>query len=351
MTLAMDETKTTEQNVTENRSGNASGEEKGRTPKQRRERVQRLKKEIIAGVLFLLLFSLGLSIYSAVRLNHINRELLSTRASLDEITGLLKELQDFSGYTAASEESVKEDDTLIGSADPVIVDTDERLSGYARLDDVEQYDEAFKVYLTFDDGPSSHTGDILNILDSYGVKATFFVNGHEGFEDEYRRIVAEGHTLGMHSYSHKYSEIYMDLDSFADDFFEIQSYLMDVTGVESRVYRFPGGSGNTVSRVDIHDCINFLQEKDIAYFDWNVSSGDAVSPALSVTEIVTSVLSQVESQRANGVHTIVVLMHDAAGKETTVEALPIIIERISAMDNTVLLPITEETTQIYQVGL
>ncbi|MDE6608589.1 MAG: polysaccharide deacetylase family protein [Lachnospiraceae bacterium] len=67
-----------------------------------------------------------------------------------------------------------------------------------------------KVYLTFDDGPSVYTGEILDILKEYDVKATFFVVGKEGekYEELYKRIVEEGHTLGMHSYSHKYSEIY-----------------------------------------------------------------------------------------------------------------------------------------------
>ena len=81
-----------------------------------------------------------------------------------------------------------------------------------------------KVYLTFDDGPSIYTDEILDILDRYHVKATFFVVGKDGSEAEaaLQRIVEDGHTLGMHSYSHKYKELYESLDSFTEDFARIR---------------------------------------------------------------------------------------------------------------------------------
>ena len=116
-----------------------------------------------------------------------------------------------------------------------------------------------RVYLTFDDGPSSNTDKILDILNEYGVKATFFVCGNERYMEEYQRIADEGHTLGMHSYSHKFREIYQSTEAFVDDMNRLHDYLYEVTGVDSKIIRFPGGSSNTI-------CENDVMQELIAYF-------------------------------------------------------------------------------------
>lgn len=201
-----------------------------------------------------------------------------------------------------------------------------------------------KVYLTFDDGPSRNTDKILDILNEYGVKATFFVNGKEGFEGQYQRIVAEGHTLGMHSYSHKYQEIYQSLDSYVADLNKMQSFLYEMTGETSKIVRFPGGSSNSVSRVDMHELIAYLNQHDITYFDWNVSSADAGKGYISASQITNNVMRNVMKYDSS-----IVLMHDSADKNSTVEALPTIIEKILESENTVLLPISEETTPIQHI--
>lgn len=201
-----------------------------------------------------------------------------------------------------------------------------------------------KVYLTFDDGPSRNTDKILDILNEYGVKATFFVVGKEGFEEQYQRIVAEGHTLGMHSYSHKYREIYQSKEAYAMDLEQIQSYLYEMTGVTSRIVRFPGGSSNSVSNVDMHELTSYLDEKGITYFDWNVSSADAGKGNISASQITANVMNNVMKYDS-----AVVLMHDSADRNSTVEALPMIIEKILESENTVLLPISEETVPIQHI--
>lgn len=200
-----------------------------------------------------------------------------------------------------------------------------------------------KIYLTFDDGPSYNTDAILDVLRDYGIKATFFVTGHEGYEKEYKRIVDEGHTIGMHSYTHQYRSVYKDLDSFADDLYDIQSYIMDVTGVSCDFYRFPGGSSNKVCRVDMNECISYLNAKGITYFDWNVSGLDAVSGGASVNSIVNNVINGINKTEDD---IVIVLLHDCGDKKTTVEALPIIIEKIANMDNVEFLPIDENTVPI-----
>lgn len=183
------------------------------------------------------------------------------------------------------------------------------------------------VYLTFDDGPSALTEKVLDILKEYNAKATFFVIGKEDEYSKqlYRRIVKEGHTLGMHSYSHLYSVIYSSFEEFQKDFTKISQLLYDVTGTRAKFYRFPGGSSNKVSNVDMYKLMKYLEEEGFIYFDWNVSSGDGSSQPLSRNKLQANVLDYVDSYEVP-----VVLLHDMATKHKTVEALPYIIEALQA---------------------
>ncbi len=204
-----------------------------------------------------------------------------------------------------------------------------------------------KVYLTFDDGPSSNTGKILDILDDYNVKATFFVNGRTDKHSikMYKRIVNEGHTIGMHSYTHRYNQVYASREAFEKDFFRIRKLIYDTTGVKSVYYRFPGGSSNKVSNTNISDLISFLDKEKVTYFDWNVMSGDAVSNELKSSQIIENVMSDVIKYK-----TSVVLMHDAANKDSTVAALPALIQKLQK-EGDLLLPIDKDTRLIQHVTL
>ena len=205
-----------------------------------------------------------------------------------------------------------------------------------------EYPGRKKVYLTFDDGPSPNTTKILDILDQYGVKATFFTICSPGEENEesLKRIVSSGNTLAIHSVSHEYSQVYASVDSFKEDVLGMQQWLYEQTGVTTWFYRFPGGSSNKVANCDISDCINFLNEQGFVYFDWNVSSGDASAKCVDKDTIVQNVLSEIGSREE-----YVVLMHDAGAKTTTVEALPEIIEYLQANDY-MILPITVNTKPV-----
>jgi len=199
-----------------------------------------------------------------------------------------------------------------------------------------------RVYLTFDDGPSSNTDKILDILDAYGVKATFFVVGKgEKYAAQYKRIVEDGHTLGMHSYTHKYSEVYASKDSYVNDLTMLHDFLYEITGVDCNFVRFPGGSSNTISDVDMHELAAYLEEQGLTYFDWNVAGGDATSEHINADKIVSNVLDNIGKYNNS-----VVLLHDASGKDSTVEALPIIIEKILESGDTVILPISENTVKV-----
>lgn len=202
-----------------------------------------------------------------------------------------------------------------------------------------------KVYLTFDDGPSKYTDQILDILKEKGVKATFFVVVDDyTYSDELNRIVKEGHTLGMHSMSHKYEVIYKDLAAFEKDVNGIHDLLLDITGVDSKFYRFPGGSSNTVSRVSIDDCVDYLDSQGITFYDWNALNGDAEYVDYSAEELNMNVMSYVHANPGDSM----VLLHDQLNHGATVEGLPALIDTLIS-EGYEIVPI-DETTEPIQHG-
>ncbi len=199
-----------------------------------------------------------------------------------------------------------------------------------------------RVYLTFDDGPSANTAKILDILKKYKVKGNFFVVGTEDPELQkmYKRIVDEGHVLCMHSYSHRYNEIYSSVDAFTADLDKISALLEEVTGSVPKIYRFPGGSSNSVSRLPMKEFIKVLDERGITYYDWNVVAGDATNPMLPADKIIENSLCDL-----NEYEEAMILFHDLANKTSTVEALPAIIEAIQKNGITIA-PIDDDTIPI-----
>ena len=180
-------------------------------------------------------------------------------------------------------------------------------------------------YLTFDDGPSQRTSEILDILDQYGIKATFFVVGTRDKESQslYKEIVDRGHTLGMHSQSHNYDKIYASTEDFLADFNEIFTTIKDKTNSTPVLFRFPGGSNNPrmVKNNTEEDIKKEMAVRGFVYYDWNVSAEDAVYSNVAPDSIVNNVL-----EGSRNKHRAVILLHDSGAKESTVAALPQIIE-------------------------
>ena len=199
-----------------------------------------------------------------------------------------------------------------------------------------------KVYLTFDDGPSENTNEILDILAEYDVKATFFVVADSyKYMDQLTRIAAEGHTIGLHSASHVYNRLYADMDSYIRDVEGVHDTVERITGVDSKYYRFPGGSSNSVSNVSIDDCISYLHENGYEYYDWNALSRDAEYTGFSPEELNGNIMSGVRNNEGDSI----VLMHDLDDHHNTVEALPALIETLKAEGYT-LCPIDDSTSPV-----
>jgi len=182
------------------------------------------------------------------------------------------------------------------------------------------------IWLTFDDGPSANiTPKVLDILKKENVKATFFViNYSDSNEDLLKRAVAEGHTIGIHGYSHEYSKIYKSKETFMNNVYTLQDRIYKSTGVKTMYTRFPGGSSNTVSRKYCKGIMTELTKEMLAkgfkYYDWNISSGDA-GGAKNAKDVYKNVTKNLSKKRGN-----MVLMHDFGGNKKGLEALPDIIK-------------------------
>ncbi len=316
----------------------------------RRKRVRRLKRMIVWLLVLLILTPNICCVFLFVQMHGLRERLDRLNGQVEQLLRLEVERQDVGG--------VYREDSSVPEPGEDAAGTDPRAPGQAAegtpdgeapggeaLAEPSQ-DPAHKVYLTFDDGPSANTGQILDILGEYGVKATFFVVGKEdeASREAIRRIVEEGHTLGMHSYSHRYSELYGSEEAFEADFHRIQDYLYELTGETCVYYRFPGGSSNTVSPLNMQNFADYLTAQGVTYYDWNIASGDGGSRLLDADTLLHNSTDDIDRWE-----TSIVLMHDSAEKPTTVEALPEILERILAMEDTVILPITEETVPVQHI--
>lgn len=175
-------------------------------------------------------------------------------------------------------------------------------------DDMPQ--EAEKViYLTFDDGPSIYTPQLLRLLDRYGAKATFFLVDTGCCDEELLRDMADGgHSIGIHSLSHDFKTIYSSDEAFMEDIYAMQELIRQKAGYTTFLMRFPGGSSNTVSRRYSKGIMSRLtaavEEAGFRYFDWNVDSGDAAG-CRDTEEIYRNVISGIR-----GKDCAVVLQHD-----------------------------------------
>lgn len=177
------------------------------------------------------------------------------------------------------------------------------------------------VYLTFDDGPGRYTKKILDILDKYDVKATFFVtNQFKSYVPIIKDIYSRGHVVAVHTLTHKWS-IYSSVETYMKDFNDMNAIIKNYTGSYSKIFRFPGGSSNTISKGYSKGVVSAIASKmkeyGYVYFDWNVDSGDASGANRS--KVVNNVISGIKRKNVS-----VVLMHDI--KKATADGIEEIIK-------------------------
>lgn len=265
-----------------------------------RHKKQQRKQLLYWSVMFLLaLFVVAGSFYCAVA-----EKALQEKSEIEE-----KKRKDETKKKAKEEKSVNEteeekrirSESMTGQEDP----------------------NAKVVYLTFDDGPSELTPKVLEILKQYEAKATFFITG---YQPESRKWIKEaydaGHTIGLHTFSHNYTSIYTSTDIYFQDLEAVGQVAKDWIGYVPSIIRFPGGTSNTVSAYSctgiMSELVNMVHERGYEYYDWNCSSGDgAVATADTIYQ---------QAIAGNGSQQVIILCHDAATKQTTVDALPKIIE-------------------------
>lgn len=281
----------------------------------RRKRVKRIKRIIITLGVILILLPIILSIILFCRVRNLENklEVIISENKLEEQTH-----QASTGVVKAEEKKTPVSPAAVEEEGPK------------------------KVYLTFDDGPSRQTEKVLDILKKKNVKATFFMIGREDEYSEslYKRVVSEGHTLGMHSYSHRYKEIYNSMEGFQNDFNKISEHLFDITGVKSVFYRFPGGSSNSVKQFPIKEYKKFLDDQGVTYMDWNVLAANGTTDNVTKKEMVQSVMDGVAKY-----DTSVVLLYDAEDKKMTAKSLENIIDSLQA-GGYEILPMDENTEPI-----
>ncbi len=179
------------------------------------------------------------------------------------------------------------------------------------------------VYLTFDDGPSKYTENILYYLDLYDIKATFFVipDGTAECNARLQKIANAGHTIGVHTASHDYEKIYASVDAYLTDFELAYNRIYEATGIKAQLFRFPGGSINDYNTEIRDELIEEMTRRGFIYFDWNVDSNDAMGATW--TEMYNSVLKDTAATNR-----AVILMHDYNGGYGTVLVLEDIIRAL-----------------------
>ncbi len=195
------------------------------------------------------------------------------------------------------------------------------------MDNVYINDNKKKCYLTFDDGPSSVTPMILDVLKQYKVRATFFVLGihAESNPEIIRQMHSEGHAIGNHSYSHEYDRIYDSVSGFKNEIKKCQNAIDEALGTEygNSVFRFPGGYASLTNEDTKYAYRNALTEMGYKYIDWSCLTGDSNTTAPTEEYLMNTLKFGIGDSKTGD---IVVLMHDSPTKEITAKALPKIIE-------------------------
>lgn len=297
--------------------------------KQRRKKIGRIKTGIVMTIGIWMIVSFLVIIILSIVVIRLNSKVSKLENKLTTISTISQKTESNDSANTNQEKVTKYDNVVreIDSEDNFYSEGDKR-----------------KVYLTFDSVPGDHTNEVLDALAEKNVKATFFVSGDLSgeYDDIYRRIVNEGHTIGMSSFCNSFDELYKSEEAFTTDLDKISNYIESVTGVKPKYYRFLGGSMNEITNIDMVDFAKILKDRGITYFDWNVNSGDTSSQN-TVDDVVNNVKEGVTQYK-----TSVVCLHDVSYESTTAYAISSLVDELFSMDAEIL-PIDENTYVIQYI--
>lgn len=198
------------------------------------------------------------------------------------------------------------------------------LYGTGEISKERLYEEG-TVYLTFNSTPGENTGAILNVLDDYGIKATFFLSGTADSVslDQMKEIVERGHSIGLNGSSDSYQQIYGSVEDYLADFKAIYDLVYETTGVQAEIFRYPGGSINAYNSGFYQELNAEMLRRNFVFFDWDVSGEDTQMEGTDAAQIENNVVTGMEGKDRG-----IVLLRDTVGKEAVVDALPNIITRL-----------------------
>ncbi len=274
----------------------------------------------IIGLIFLISLVIPNSNAEAASIDNMNTTSYNQAAENDT------SIKETFNNQASSEQTNKSAD--INSEEPMVFEVYPDL--YCEKSDIKTNDTK-TAYITFDDGPSSTTTKILDILKKRDIKATFFVvtgDYNAPNLDLLKQINDEGHALGIHSHSHIYKEIYDSKESFLKEINDSFNIIYEKTSVKPTVIRFPGGSINKFNSDIYEDITSEVLNRNFRYYDWNVSFEDAKNDA-TVDEIYQNVLDGIEKNNEND---LVILAHDRANNNNMLEALEKVIDVLESYD-------------------
>ncbi len=274
----------------------------------------------IIGLIFLISLVIPNSNAEAASIDNMNTTSYNQAAEKDT------SIKETFNNQASSEQTNKSAD--INSEEPMVFEVYPDL--YCEKSDIKTNDTK-TAYITFDDGPSSTTTKILDILKKRDIKATFFVvtgDYNAPNLDLLKQINDEGHALGIHSHSHIYKEIYDSKESFLKEINDSFNIIYEKTSVKPTVIRFPGGSINKFNSYIYEDITSEVLNRNFRYYDWNVSFEDAKNDA-TVDEIYQNVLDGIEKNNEND---LVILAHDRANNNNMLEALEKVIDVLESYD-------------------
>lgn len=276
-------------------------------------------------IIFLLVLSIIISIIVLSTINKVynikikptNYKLKIYKELIDENEKLVKKIDKEENKYNDNKKDIEANKEKREKLEKVLYEHEEKVNGKI-------------IYLTFDDGPSIYTDEILNILDKYNVKATFFVVCSKDLPEFSKKYIEKGHTIGLHSCTHKYSDIYSSEEAYFNDLNKLSNIIEESSGYKSKYIRFPGGSSNSVSKFNrgiITRLANKLKDQGYKYYDWNIDSNDA--GGASSEQVYSNVIGALENNDRN---ISMVLMHDT--KVSTKDALENIIKKALEMGYT-----------------